>query len=38
MPTTVFAEQHEFPKNPLINVTGIVGIGQARCTASIQES
>ena len=31
----VFAAQHEFPKNPLINVTGIVGIGQARCAASI---
>jgi hypothetical protein len=38
-PTTVFAEQHEFPKNPLmINVTGIVGIGQVRCIASIQAS
>jgi hypothetical protein len=31
----VFAAQHEFPKNPLINVTGIVGVGQARCAASI---
>jgi hypothetical protein len=34
-PMAVFAAQHEFPKNPLINVTGIVGIGQARCAASI---
>ena len=34
----VFAAQHEFPKNPLINVTGIVGIGQARCAASIPAS
>jgi hypothetical protein len=34
-PMAVFAAQHEFPKNPLINVTGIVGVGQARCAASI---
>jgi hypothetical protein len=33
MPTAVFAAQHEFPKNPLINVTGNVAVGQARCTA-----
>jgi hypothetical protein len=31
----VFAAQHEFPKNSLVNVTGIVGVGQARCAASI---
>jgi hypothetical protein len=31
----VFAAQHEFPKNPLNNVTGIVGVGQVRCAASI---
>jgi hypothetical protein len=35
MPTAVFAGQHEFPKNPLINVTDITGVGQARCDASI---
>jgi len=31
----VFAAQHGFPKNPLVNVTGIVDVGQARCAASI---
>jgi RNA polymerase sigma-70 factor, ECF subfamily len=34
-PTAVFAAQHEFPKNPRFNVTGIPGAGQVRCAASI---
>lgn len=34
-PIAVFAAQHEFPKNPLINVTGNVDVGQVRCAASI---